>query len=339
VVQQLHSRLRTLFLAQRSNTLNAMKLGKAITMFAAFHFILAALAVLFGDLLSIAGLCAAVGYIGARLYHPWLLCVYLAWLIIDTVLELYMVSVDDGASVQSRVLLIIFQLLVYGAAFVLVVRLLRILRFLRQSRGEADSLLAQQQEYLRAQLNALRTAGQTREAPTGVSDAWQAQLASVLPLTALAPFAPPPATAPSCTVQPLYDASRRLHKEELQGGWPEHPPKTIGDALALCLQVQRQLVAVWGPRATSLRSLRTSTALSSVAVVHTAVPSLTSPREEPPARSPRHVWGESGSRVSPQTSSSTNFHTGSHANSQDGRQEGSTFWRIVNPSSLSEQPV
>ena len=223
-------------------------------MFAAFHFILSGLAVLFGDWASAAGICAAAGYAGARMFHGWLLLLYAVWLVADTAIELTTVLQDADTTVQSRVLLIIFQLLVYGAAFTLVVRLVRLLRRLETLSTEADTLLQRQRQQLMEQLQTLAAAvSSPREQPR--------------------PMPPAPAFGASCASHtpgqgaaggaPSANAAIRMNKSEAVDVWPECPPKDVSGALALCLQVQRQLEAVWGPRAATLRNLHGhATALS-----------------------------------------------------------------------------
>jgi len=254
--QELHAHLRAAFAKQRSGMISALKLARAVTMFAAFHFILSALAVLFGDLSSIAGICAAAGYAGARLFHGWLLLLYALWLLVDTGIELGTVLQDDDATIQARVLLIIFQLLVYGAAFTLVVRLLRMLHRLESLAAECQRLLQQQREQLMEQLQSLTSAALAPISSVAATPAWQ-QVGS-----SQTSHSPEPPTAPfgEDQMQPhlQHNPNVRASKSASVDVWRDCPPKGVGEALGLCLQVQRQLFAVWGPRAATLRNLSTS---------------------------------------------------------------------------------
>ncbi len=327
VLQQLHSDLRSLLTRQREFMISALKVARAVTMFAAFHFILSGLAVLFGDWASIAGICSAAGYMGARLFHGWLLALYAAWLVFDTVYELVNVLQDDESTVQSKVLLIIFQLLVYGAAFTLVARLLRALHRLSKLALEVEQLQQRHRQYIMQQLEVLSAAVAEPGSSCPALASWdesapRRQVIAAPHSEGAASTAIEGAQQPSSEpVSGRVSSFQRLSKVEVCAGWPDRPPKAIGDALALCLQVQRQLSSVWGPRAATLRNAPAgSSRIQQSGAGSTSAPG--EQRVQPPAR-PDTPQGDSV--VVPVISSSSNAWVSANDHRRPAQAWGDTF--------------
>ena len=157
-----------------------------------------------------------------------LVVVYMLWLVGESVWVVVDVALNMQASVQARVLLVLFQLLVYGSAAFLCGRWMYMRWSQQRSRATARTMLRERDATLHQQLQELMGASQA---------AYNAPAAT----------APPSTDTSSARVQVDPNATEKM-------------PQGVAGTISWYISVQQALGSALGPASVSMPALRSQLA-------------------------------------------------------------------------------
>lgn len=174
------------------------------------------------------GLCSVAGYLGVRFGQSWLIVLYMLWLVTDLTLNLLSIATDAAASTQTKILFIVFRLLMYGVPACLCARLLALLRWKARGKHRLQQLRANHASAAQRRLAGISAAAAASRAHAP-GDEW------AVPMTQA------PASA--------WASSRRREGGPLGGSGQV---QDLATAMPHYLHIQRQLRWTWGTAAVAV---------------------------------------------------------------------------------------